>query len=126
MRLVGVMNPIAASEVVAMTDNPVAELQDFDKVVQIYWPRIFRFVLASVRDLEVANTLTQDCFWRAYRSRSGFRGESSLSTWLVHIAVNLVRDFGRNRRIQFWKRATSSSIDTRSISEWIPDPGMSQ
>jgi RNA polymerase sigma-70 factor (ECF subfamily) len=125
MRLVGVMNPTAACEVVAGMDSPVAELQDFDRVVQTYWPRIFRFVLASVRDTEAANTLTQDCFWRAYRSRSRFRGDSSVSTWLIHIAVNLVRDFSRNRRIQFWKRTTSSFVDTRSISDWIPDPGIS-
>jgi RNA polymerase sigma-70 factor, ECF subfamily len=125
MRLVRVMNPTVAHEVVARMDDPVAELQDFDRVVQIYWPRIFRFVLASVRDPESANTLTQDCFWRAYRSRSRFRGDSSLNTWLLHIAVNLVRDFGRNRRLQFWRRAISSSIDTHSISEWIPDPAIS-
>src|SRR5205814_8810811 len=104
----------AASElIVTSMESTVVELQDFDRVVQIYWARIFRFVLASVRDQEVAETLTQDCFLRAYRSRNRFRGDSSVNTWLVHIAVNLVRDFGRNRRLQFWKRTMSSGdMDT--------------
>ena len=66
------------------------EIQDFDRVVQQYWPRILRFLLAAVQDSDVAETLTQDCFLRAYRSRHGFRGESSLNTWLMTIAVNLV------------------------------------
>ena len=100
-------------------DTPVAELQDFEKVVQMYWPRIFRFVIASVRDEDAAETLTQDCFWRAYRSRMGFRGESSVHTWLVHIAVNLVKDFSRNQRIQFWKRTVSSSVDASAISDSV-------
>src|ERR1051326_8278491 len=87
------MDPTAASEFISTSmETPIAELQDFDRVVQTYWPRIFRFVLASVRDQDAAETLTQDCFWRAYRHRNRFRGDSSVNTWLVHIAVNLIRD----------------------------------
>jgi RNA polymerase sigma-70 factor (ECF subfamily) len=44
-----------------------------------------------------------------------------VNTWLLRIAVNLVRDYGRNRRIQFWRRTFSSSINTHDISAWIPD-----
>ena len=120
------MEPTAASEFIPTSmESPIAELRDFDKVVQLHWPRIFRFVLASVRDQDAAETLTQDCFWRAYRSRSRFRGDSSVNTWLLRIAVNLVRDFGRNRRLQFWRRALSSSVDTRTISDWVPDRSVS-
>src|SRR4029434_7472582 len=41
------------------------------------------------------------------------------------IAVNLVRDYGRNRRIQFWRRTFSSSVDTHDITVWIPDRDVS-
>jgi RNA polymerase sigma-70 factor (ECF subfamily) len=122
MRLLGLMNPTATSDLIAnRMESPTVELQDFDKVVQMYWPRVFRFVLASVRDEDLAETLTQDCFWRAYRGRSRFRGESSVSTWLLQIAVNLVKDFGRNRRLQFWRRALATAVETRAISEWVAD-----
>ena len=85
------MDPTATSEFIAVgMESPVVELRDFDKVVQVYWSRIFRFVLASVRDADAAETLTQDCFWKAYRGRNRFRGDSSVSTWLVRIALNLV------------------------------------
>jgi RNA polymerase sigma-70 factor, ECF subfamily len=118
------MDPAIASNLVAPAmDSPVVELQDFDKVMQMHWPRIFRFVLASVRDADAAETLTQDCFWRAYRGRSGFRGDSSVTTWLLHIAVNLVRDFSRNRRLQFWRRI--SAVEVNTISESAPDLGAS-
>jgi RNA polymerase sigma-70 factor (ECF subfamily) len=114
------MDQTAASELIAASmAGPAVELQDFDRVVQLYWPRVFRFVLASVRDRDTAQTLTQDCFWRAYRNRNRFRGDSSVNTWLMHIAVNLIRDFSRNRRLQFWRRTLSSSVDARMISDCI-------
>jgi RNA polymerase sigma-70 factor (ECF subfamily) len=120
------MDPTAAYGLITTSmESPVAELADFDRVVQIYWPRIFRFVLASVRDQEAAETLTQDCFLRAYRGRSRFRGDSSVNTWLVHIAVNLVRDFARNRRLQFWRRLRLSSVDTRTIGDDVPSRQLS-
>jgi RNA polymerase sigma-70 factor (ECF subfamily) len=118
------MDPAIASNLIAPAmDTPVVELQDFDKVVQVHWPRIFRFVLASVRDADAAETLTQDCFWRAYRARSGFRGDSSVSTWLMHIAVNLVCDFSRNRRLQFWRR--NPAVEVNTISDSARDRGAS-
>lgn len=85
----------------------------------MYWPRIFRFILASLRDRDAAQTLTQDCFLKAYRSRDQFRGEASLHTWLIQIAVNLIRDFARNRRLQFWRRARSSAVDVSTAADWI-------
>jgi len=115
------MDPIAASEFVTATpvENRVLELQDFDRIVQLYRPRVFRFILASVRDRDAAETLTQDCFWRAYKGRRRFRGDSSVNTWLMRIAVNLVRDFVRNRRLQFWRNITASSMDAPAVTEYL-------
>jgi hypothetical protein len=78
------MEPTLTSELIpGSLEDPIAEIQDFDRVVQFYWPRILRFILASVRDRDVAETLTQDCFWNAYRGRKSFRGDSTLQTWLM-------------------------------------------
>src|SRR6266446_582226 len=86
-------------------ENPVLEIEDFERLVEQYRTRVLRFVFASVRDIDLAETLTQDCFWNAYRNRSAFRGDCSVNTWLMRIAVNLVRDQARNRRFQFWRKA---------------------
>jgi len=119
------MEPTAAASVISTESNPVIEIQDFDGVVQRYWPRILRFLLATVQDPDVAETLTQDCFLKAYRNRTAFRGDSSLNTWLMSIAVNLVRDRVRTRRFQFWRKAERSAIDSRSIGDWLPDRNIS-
>jgi RNA polymerase sigma-70 factor (ECF subfamily) len=114
--------PIAAA---AIMDKPVPEMQDFDAVVRLHWPRIFRFTLASARDRDAAETLTQECFLRAFRGRDRFRGESSLQTWLMQIAINLVRDFSRSRRLQFWRRSQLAGVDLEAARDWIPDGDLS-
>jgi RNA polymerase sigma-70 factor, ECF subfamily len=77
---------------------------DFDLVVRQHQQRVYRVLLGMVRDPDLADNLTQDCFVRAYEKRASFRGESSVSTWLISIAINLARDQGRNRRAGFWRR----------------------
>jgi RNA polymerase sigma-70 factor (ECF subfamily) len=99
----------------------VLELADFDEVVRLYRTRIFRFLMASLSDRDVAESLTQDCFLKAYNARHQFRGESSLSTWLTRIALNLVRDHLRSRRMRFWQRTRDTALDIVDVGEWIPD-----
>lgn len=102
-------------------ERAVLELADFDEVVRLYRGRIFRFLMASLADRDLAETLTQDCFLKAFNARHQFRGESSLSTWLTRIAMNLVRDYLRNRRMRFWQKTRDSAVDLVDISDWIPD-----
>lgn len=82
----------------------VGPLADFDAVVREWWPRVFRFALASLRDRDAAESVAQDCFLKAYQAQARFRGEASVRSWLMQIAVNLVRDRARSRRLEFWKR----------------------
>jgi RNA polymerase sigma-70 factor (ECF subfamily) len=94
---------------------------ELDELVRLYWTRVFRFAWASLRDYDAAQTVAQDCFYKAYRNRASFRGESSMNTWLMQIAVNLVRDHLRSRRLQFWKRA--EALDP--VAAWAPDGSLS-
>jgi len=96
-------------------------IDDFDSLVQAHRPRIFRFMLASLRDTEAAENLTQDCFVRAYKARAHFRGDASSITWLMQIAANLVRDHQGNSRLKFWKRSLRSDLELSDVSDWVPD-----
>jgi RNA polymerase sigma-70 factor (ECF subfamily) len=120
------MGHIVSTELPALIqEQSVLELADFDEVVRLYRPRIFRFVMASLGDRDIAESLTQDCFLKAFNARSQFRGESSLSTWLTRIALNLVRDHLRSRRIRFWQKTRDNALDLVDISDWIPDTAVS-
>jgi RNA polymerase sigma-70 factor (ECF subfamily) len=103
-------------------ENPALEFEDFDGLVQQYRPRVLRFLFVSVRDMDLAETLTQDCFWNAYKSRGTFRGDCSVNTWLMRIAINLVRNHTKNRRFQFWRKA--QGVQSEEIRDW-PDGSIS-
>jgi RNA polymerase sigma-70 factor (ECF subfamily) len=77
---------------------------EFDDLVREHQARIYRILWCELRDDEAAATLTQECFLKAYRARAEFRGESSVHTWLVRIALNLAHDYQRSRRHGFWRR----------------------
>ncbi len=96
-------------------------LEDFESVVRLHRPRIFRFILASVRNRETAENLTQDCFVRAYQARQQFRGASSVATWFLQIAANLVRNHESSSRLKFWRRTLDSDADVADIGSSIPD-----
>ncbi len=94
--------------------------QEFSGLVASHRPQIFRFLLASTRDVDLAETLTQECFLKAHRNWGSFRGESSPMTWLMRIAINLQKDHWRNRRMQFWRHTRNNSVDLDEASEWLP------
>jgi RNA polymerase sigma-70 factor (ECF subfamily) len=94
--------------------------EEFSAVVTAHRAQIFRFLLASTRDVDLAETLTQECFLKAHRNWGRFRGESSAMTWLMRIAINLQKDHWRNRRMQFWRRTRTNAVDLDEASEWLP------
>lgn len=97
------------------------EFEDFEAVVRAHRAGIFRFLAASLRDVHAAENLTQECLLRAYAARQGFRGAASAKTWLMQIAVNLLRNHLSNARLRFWRRASNSSVDITAAGDWIAD-----
>ena len=94
--------------------------EEFDAVVRKHRQQVYRFLLASTRDVDLAETLTQDCFLKAHRNWASFRGDSSALTWLMRIAINLQKDNWRNRRLQFWRTTQASAVDVDEASDWLP------
>ncbi|MEG9433004.1 RNA polymerase sigma factor [Terriglobus sp. ADX1] len=101
------------------------ELDDIDTLARNYRPRLLRFVMASVRDEDLADTIVQDALLKAYRNRAGFRGDCSLNTWLTGIAVNLIRDHARTQKFKFWKKAGASSVDASEMANHLRSSGSS-
>ena len=106
----------------AGTNGP---LDDFETLVEQHRPRIFRFLLASLRNRESAENLTQDCFVRAYKAREQFRGNSSIGTWLMQIAANLLRNHEASSRLKFWRRTLRADVDLSELGDFLPDRQMS-
>jgi RNA polymerase sigma-70 factor (ECF subfamily) len=119
--------PAHALSPVSLTvpQSPATPFDDIDSIVALHEQRIFRFLLVSTRDADAAHSLTQDTFLRAWAARERFRGECSIPTWLMRIAVNLLRDHTRTERFRFWKRAAASSVDIADPSIHLIHAGSS-
>ena len=100
---------------------PAEALDDFDAVMRAHQQHVYRVLVSLVRDPDTADTLTQECFLRAYRKRESFRGDASLRTWLMTIAVNLARDHVRSRRMNFWKRLFQRGQDAAELADTLAD-----
>ena len=97
-------------------------VEDFDEIVRHHQRRVYRVLYILLADADAADTLTQECFLRAYRKRASFRGECRIDTWLLRIALNLARDHRRNRRSSFWKRLVGLESEGAQPAEQISDP----
>ncbi len=64
----------------------------FDLLVRKYQHRIAAVVSRFVRDYAECQDVVQDSFIRAYKSLSGFRGDSQFYTWMYRIAVNTAKN----------------------------------
>jgi RNA polymerase sigma-70 factor, ECF subfamily len=111
-----ITNAVAASE---LPRPAVSDTGGVEEWMRLYRGRVFRYILFATRDEDVAESLTQDCFLRAHTAQASFRGDCAMSTWLMRIAVNLVRDHQRSMKLRFWKRA--AMLDASEMSDRLPD-----
>src|SRR5262245_20414652 len=62
----------------------------FERLYRKHVNRVFSLCARMVSDRTRAEELTQDVFVRAWEKLHLFRGESSFSTWLHRLTLNLV------------------------------------
>ena len=75
----------------------------FIKLYRIFYPRVYGFVFAKVKNGSAADDVTSEVFLKALLHLESYRGESSFSTWITAIAMQEVSRFfyrqGRMREI---------------------------
>lgn len=111
---------IAMNQVEATVERTGSELDDIETLVRTYRPRVLRFVAFSIGDPDLAESITQDCFLKAYNGRANFRGDCSINTWLTSIALNLVRDQQRLQKFRFWRQARATAVDVTDAANFLP------
>ncbi|NIR29206.1 MAG: sigma-70 family RNA polymerase sigma factor [Gammaproteobacteria bacterium] len=68
------------------------ERHAFDRLVLRHQSRLLSVIVRYVGDSWEAADVVQEVFLKAYRSLSGFRGDSQFYTWLYRIAVNVTKN----------------------------------
>jgi RNA polymerase sigma-70 factor, ECF subfamily len=98
----------------------VSDLEDIEELVRVHRPSVLRHAWWLLKDKDLAETVTQDCFMRAFKSRGLYRGQCSVRTWLMAIATNLVRDRTRTDRFRFWRQVRLSAVDVCAMENLLP------
>jgi RNA polymerase sigma-70 factor (ECF subfamily) len=78
--------------------------QSFADLISKHQPAIFSMVLRHLRHREEAEDVVQQVFLKAYQHLESFRGDCKFFTWLYTIALNVIRNHARQRKL----RRTSS------------------
>jgi RNA polymerase sigma-70 factor (ECF subfamily) len=101
-------------------ERAATELDDIDQLVHRYGARLLRFVAFSIRDQDLAQSIVQDCFMKAYNARENFRGDCSVQTWLNRIALNMILDHQRTQKFRFWRSFRKTAVDITEIASTLP------
>ena len=91
--------------------------QSLEQLYVEYSDRIYRYIFLQVRQKELAEDLTQETFYRAFKNIHTFNKQASMSTWLLKIARNATYDhFRRKRIIRFFSLDKEVNVDTSNHS----------
>jgi RNA polymerase sigma-70 factor (ECF subfamily) len=112
-----------ATEPVPLSDLARAAAGDaraFEAIYRTHLPRIHSLVrrMTAGRD---ADEVTQDVFVRLWQKLGTFRGDSSFSTWLHRLAVNVVIERFRTEQVR-----RGRMIDGEDIFELLPGPAQTR
>jgi len=84
------------SELVAASQQ--GDWEAFGRLIVIHQERIYGLAIRMMNNHHDAEDIVQETFLLAYRKLNGFRGKSSLGTWLYRIAVNLCLSKARKKK----------------------------
>lgn len=103
------------------------DIEAFETLIQSHQKKVYNIALRMTKNPEDAQELAQDAFVRAFISIGKFRGDSSFSTWLYRITINVCTDFlrKRNRAILISMEQGAATNDNEQgiqIAEEAPGP----
>jgi len=78
----------------------------FTDLVNTYQLSLLRMCCLRLGDAELAKDAVQETFLKAYKALPSFRGECSLQSWLMRIAINTCRDMQRS----WWHRHVNRNV----------------
>jgi len=89
----------------------------YDELVRTHHASIYHVACRMLRDPGEAADVTQDIFVKVFRHIDGFRGESSLRTWIFRIAFSEILNRVRWSRRRYLHRTVSIEEETQDTSD---------
>ena len=101
------------------------DYQAFDLLVLKYQSRLISTAFKYVKDIQIAEDITQESLIKSFKSINSFREDSSFYTWVYLITVNTAKNFviSKKRKDELLQTDLSEegSIDIESVNTDTPD-----
>lgn len=100
------------------------DAEAFGRLVERHQKQVYGYILRMTGREDVADDLTQEAFVAAWRHLDGYREKGPFAAWLLRIALNKVRTYGRWKRLRNWlslDAPASNEEEGASLSETLPD-----
>ncbi len=110
-------------KIVALAKN--GDHSAFEQIVTAYEKKVYNMALRYTGNPEDALDISQEVFLRVYRFLHKYKGESSLSTWIYRITMNVCHDTAGNKTNIYELSLDSKSDDdepTTEIADMRYDP----
>ena len=72
---------------------------EFGDIYERYFKDVYLFMLATSKDTDIAEEITQETFFKALKEIKNFKGNCSVKSWLCQIAKNLYVDQMRKKKL---------------------------
>ena len=101
------------------------DYQAFDLLVLKYQSRLISTAFKYVKDIQIAEDITQESLIKSFKSINSFREDSSFYTWVYRITVNTAKNFliSKKRKDELLQTDLSEegSMDIESVNTDTPD-----
>ena len=101
------------------------DYQAFDLLVLKYQSRLISTAFKYVKDIQIAEDITQESLIKSFKSINSFREDSSFYTWVYRITVNTAKNFliSKKRKDELLQTDLSEegSTDIESVNTDTPD-----
>ena len=101
------------------------DYQAFDLLVLKYQSRLISTAFKYVKDIQIAEDITQESLIKSFKSINSFREDSSFYTWVYRITVNTAKNFliSKKRKDELLQTdlLEEGSIDIESVNTDSPD-----
>ncbi len=91
----------------------------FDRLLPEFQNKVFRLAYAMLGEAAAAEDMAQDVFVRIWKALPGYRGQSSLSTWIYAITRNAclsaLRKAGVRREVSMEKPGVARDVEERGL-----------
>lgn len=95
-------------------------MQSLEEIYKLYSKKVFVFLLSKTNNEQLAEELTQETFFQAVQCIDGFKGNSSILTWLCGIAKNVwLKYLRKHQEILFLDESSLEQIEAQDKNEKV-------